>query len=46
MLASSRIMMAAVSHEVRNVCGAIALVHENLARSGKLKENKDFETLG
>jgi two-component system sensor kinase FixL len=46
MLASSRIMVAAVSHEVRNVCGAIALVHENLARSGKLKENKDFETLG
>ena len=36
MLASSRIMVAAVSHEVRNVCGAIALVHENLSRSGKL----------
>ena len=31
---------------VRNVCGAIALVHENLTRSGKLTENKDFETLG
>jgi two-component system, LuxR family, sensor kinase FixL len=46
MLVSSRIMVAAVSHEVRNVCGAIALVHENLARTGKLKENKDFETLG
>src|ERR1700727_518956 len=46
MLASSRIMVAAVSHEVRNVCGAIALVHENLARSGTLGENKDFETLG
>jgi two-component system, LuxR family, sensor kinase FixL len=46
MLASSRIMVAAVSHEVRNVCGAIALVHENLSRSGKLKDNKDFETLG
>ncbi len=46
MLASSRIMVAAVSHEVRNVCGAIALVHENLARSGELRENKDFETLG
>ncbi len=46
MLASSRIMVAAISHEVRNVCGAIALVHENLARSGKLRENKDFETLG
>ncbi len=46
MLASSRIMMAAVSHEVRNVCGAIALVHENLSRGGKLAENKDFEALG
>jgi two-component system sensor kinase FixL len=46
MLASSRIMVAAVSHEVRNVCGAIALVHENLARGGNLGENKDFETLG
>ncbi len=46
MLASSRIMLSAVSHEVRNVCGAIALVHENLSRGGKLKENKDFETLG
>jgi two-component system sensor kinase FixL len=46
MLASSRIMVAAVSHEVRNVCGAIALVHENLARGGKLKDNKDFEMLG
>ncbi len=46
MLASSRIMVAAVSHEVRNVCGAIALVHENLARGGTLKDNKDFETLG
>ena len=46
MLASSRIMVAAVSHEVRNVCGAIALVHENLSRSGKLAENKDFESPG
>jgi two-component system sensor kinase FixL len=46
MLISSRIMVSAISHEVRNVCGAIALVHENLARSGKLKQNKDFETLG
>jgi two-component system sensor kinase FixL len=46
MLASSRIIVSAVSHEVRNVCGAIALVHENLSRSGVLQENKDFETLG
>jgi two-component system, LuxR family, sensor kinase FixL len=45
-IASSRIMAAAVSHEVRNVCGAIGLVHENLSRSGQLYGNKDFETLG
>jgi two-component system sensor kinase FixL len=46
LLASSRMMVAAVSHEVRNVCGAIALVHENLLRGGQLSENKDFEALG
>jgi two-component system, LuxR family, sensor kinase FixL len=46
LLAGSRILVAAVSHEVRNVCGAIAFVHENLTRTGQLAENKDFEALG
>jgi two-component system, LuxR family, sensor kinase FixL len=46
LLAGSRILVAAVSHEVRNVCAAIGVVHENLARSGKLRENQDFESLG
>jgi PAS domain S-box-containing protein len=46
LLAGSRILVGAVSHEVRNVCGAIAVVHENLARSGVLESNKDFEALG
>ena len=46
LLAASRILVGAVSHEVRNVCGAIAVVHENLARSGALAHNKDFEALG
>ena len=46
LLAGSRIMVAAVSHEVRNVCGAIAVMHENLARNGALAGNKDFEALG
>jgi two-component system sensor kinase FixL len=46
LLAASRILVGAVSHEVRNVCGAIAVVHENLARSGALVQNKDFEALG
>jgi two-component system, LuxR family, sensor kinase FixL len=45
-VASSRIMAAAISHEVRNVCGAIAVVHESLSRGGQLAENKDFEALG
>jgi two-component system sensor kinase FixL len=46
LLAGSRILVSAVSHEIRNICGAIALVHENLARSGTLAQNTDFEALG
>jgi signal transduction histidine kinase len=46
LLTGSRILVGAVSHEVRNVCGAIAVVHQNLARSGALESNKDFEALG
>lgn len=46
LLAGSRILVGAVSHEIRNVCGAIAVVHENLARGGALSQNKDFEALG
>jgi two-component system sensor kinase FixL len=44
--AASRILVGAVSHEVRNVCGAIAVVHANLSRGGALAQNKDFEALG
>lgn len=46
LLSSSRILVGAVSHEVRNVCGAIGMMHENLERSGMLRGNKDFEALG
>ena len=46
LLAASRILVGAVSHEIRNVCGAIAVVHENLARNTSLAHNKDFEALG
>lgn len=46
LLAASRILVGAVSHEVRNVCGAIAVVYENLARNSSLAGNKDFEALG
>ncbi|MBV9744530.1 MAG: PAS domain-containing protein [Acidobacteriia bacterium] len=46
LLAASRIMMGAVSHEVRNVCGAISVLYENMARNGALAGNRDFEALG
>jgi signal transduction histidine kinase len=46
LLAGSRILVAAVSHEVRNVCGAIGVIYENLARGGALNGNQDFEALG
>jgi len=46
LLAGSRVLVAAVSHEVRNVCGAIGMMHENLARKGSLKGDQDFEALG
>jgi PAS domain S-box-containing protein len=46
MLAGSRIAVGAVSHEVRNVCGAIAVVHRNLSRNDELAQDEDFEALG
>ncbi len=45
LLAGSRILVTAVSHEVRNVCAAIAVVHQNLRRNPSLENNKDFEAL-
>jgi PAS domain S-box-containing protein len=45
LLAGSRIAIGAVSHEVRNVCGAIAVVHQNLAHGGLLVGNKDSRHL-
>jgi two-component system sensor kinase FixL len=46
LLAGSRILVTAVSHEIRNVCAAIAVVHQNLRHSPSLENNKDFEALG
>jgi two-component system, LuxR family, sensor kinase FixL len=46
MLAGSRIAVAAISHEVRNVCAAISVVHQNLSRASSLVGNKDFDALG
>ncbi len=46
LMAGSRILVGAVSHEVRNVCSAIAVIYENLARSGDFRNSQDFEALG
>jgi len=50
LLAGSRILVGAVSHEIRNVCGAIAMAHANLSKNAALSTNlaqsKDFEALG
>jgi signal transduction histidine kinase len=35
-----------VSHEIRNVCGAISVVYANLSRNGVLAQNEDFRALG
>jgi two-component system, LuxR family, sensor kinase FixL len=50
LLAGSRILVGAVSYEIRNVCGAIAMAHANLSRNaaldGTLNGSKDFEAMG
>jgi PAS domain S-box-containing protein len=46
LLKNTRILMSAVSHEIRNMCGAAYAVHQNLARVKSLEGNADFEALG
>jgi PAS domain S-box-containing protein len=46
LLAGSRVLVAAVSHEVRNLCGAMAIIYDNLGRNDYLIGDKDFEALG
>ena len=45
LLVASRLAVGAVSHEIRNVCGAIAVVCENLSRRPELAESEDFHAL-
>jgi len=44
--AGSRILVSAVCHEIRNICGAIAAVHAKLVRSRGGVVDEDFRTLG
>jgi PAS domain S-box-containing protein len=46
LLKNTRILMSAVAHEIRNLCGAVLVVHKNLSRVTELESNEDFEALG
>jgi signal transduction histidine kinase len=45
LLKNTRILMGAMSHEIRNLCGAVSAVGKNLARVDELTGNQDFEAL-
>jgi two-component system sensor kinase FixL len=46
LLKNTRILMSAVAHEIRNLCGAILVVHKNLSHVKELESNEDFKALG
>jgi two-component system sensor kinase FixL len=46
LLENNRIVAAAVSHDVRNFCAAIAVVHSNLRSIPTLEGDEDFVALG
>ena len=45
LLKSSRILVSAMSHEIRNLCGAAVVLHKNLSRVPELERNEDFLAL-
>ena len=46
LLKNTRILMSAVAHEIRNLCGAVLVVHKNLSQVKGLESNEDFKALG
>lgn len=46
LLKNAKILIGALSHEIRNLCGAILVVYRNLSRLPGLAENIDFHALG
>jgi nitrogen-specific signal transduction histidine kinase len=45
-LTGSKVLVGALCHEIRNICGAIAVIHSKLTRDQRLTENEDFHALG
>jgi PAS domain S-box-containing protein len=46
LLKNTRILMSTVAHEIRNLSGAVLVVHKNLSRIRELETNEDFRALG
>ena len=45
LLKNSRILMSTVAHEIRNLSGAVLVIHKNLSQIKELETNEDFRTL-
>lgn len=46
LLKNTNILMGAVAHEIRNICGATLAVYKNLSRMPELQNSEDFRALG
>jgi two-component system, LuxR family, sensor kinase FixL len=46
LLKSTRVLVGSVSHEIRNVCAAISVVHANLGRLPGVSASEDYAALG
>src|SRR6267154_342722 len=46
LLKNAKILVGAMSHEIRNLCGAALVVYKNLSRLDGMAENEDFSALG
>jgi two-component system, LuxR family, sensor kinase FixL len=46
LMKNTKILMGAVAHEIRNLSGAVLVVHKNLSRLPGLQNNEDFRALG
>lgn len=46
LLTNNRIVAAAVSHEIRNICSAISMVYSRVSQAGRSDVTPDFQALG
>jgi two-component system, LuxR family, sensor kinase FixL len=46
LLKNAKILVGALAHEIRNLCGAVSIVYNNLSRFEGLEGNEDFRALG